>query len=106
MGITLYGLKTCDTCRKALKALPQAVFVDVRDDGVPGDVLNAAFGRFGDRLVNTRSTTWRGLSEDERAQDPMDLLAQHPTLMKRPLIVVGDQMYLGWDKATQGALTG
>ena len=106
MGITLYGLKTCDTCRKALKALPQAVFVDVRDDGVPGDVLNAAFGRFGERLLNTRSTTWRALSEDERSHDPMALLARHPTLMKRPLIVADDQMYLGWDKAVQAGLTG
>lgn len=106
MGITLYGLKTCDTCRKALKALPQAVFVDVRDDGVPGDVLNAAFGRFGDRLLNTRSTTWRNLSEDERSQNPMDLLVRHATLMKRPLIVAEDQMYLGWNKATQAALSG
>ena len=38
----LYGLKNCDTCRKALKALPQAELVDVRADGVPGDVLAAA----------------------------------------------------------------
>ena len=40
----LYGLKNCDTCRKAMKALPQAEFVDVRADGVPADVLAAALG--------------------------------------------------------------
>lgn len=100
----LYGLKTCDTCRKALKALPAAEFVDVRADGIPAALLAAAYERFGEKLLNTRSTTWRGLSEEERATAPLALLAAHPTLMKRPLIVAGDQMYLGWDKATQAAL--
>ena len=55
----LYALKTCDTCRKALRALPDAVLVDVRADGVPADVMEAALAQFGAALVNTRSTTWR-----------------------------------------------
>lgn len=101
----LYGLKTCDTCRKARKALEQADFVDVRDDGVPSEVLSAAFDRFGQVLLNTRSTTWRGLSEEERQGAPLDLLAAHPTLMKRPLIVDGEAMYLGWTKQVQAELT-
>ncbi|EPX76294.1 arsenate reductase family protein [Salipiger mucosus] len=100
----LYGLKNCDTCRKALKALPRATFVDVRGDGVPPEVLRDARARFGDKLINTRSTTWRGLSEDDRAGDPLELLAVHPALMKRPLIVDGDRMYLGWDKTVQAEL--
>ncbi|MFD1344140.1 arsenate reductase family protein [Litorisediminicola beolgyonensis] len=100
----LYGLKTCDTCRKALKALPDATLVDVRAEGVPEDVLATALERFGERLVNTRSTTWRGLSEEERKGAPEDLLRAHPALMKRPLIVDGEAMYLGWDKATIAAL--
>ena len=100
----LYGLSTCDTCRKARKALPDVEFVDVRADGVPTEVLAAAQQRFGDKLLNTRSTTWRGLSEEERAGDPLTLMAEHPTLMKRPLIVDGDRMTLGWDKSAQVAL--
>ena len=64
--ITLYGLKNCDTCRKALKALPDATLVDVRADGVPEAVMAQAFAQFGDALLNTRSTTWRGLEEAER----------------------------------------
>ena len=100
----LYGLKTCDTCRQALKALPTADFIDVRAQGVPAPVLAAAFARFGQALVNTRSTTWRGLSEEARARDPLALLADEPTLMKRPLIVAGDEMYLGWDRSVQAAL--
>ena len=100
----IYGLKTCDTCRKAIKALPEARFVDVRADGVPPAVMAQARATFGDALVNTRSTTWRGLSETERAGEPEALLAVHPALMKRPLIVAGDAMHLGWTKSVQEAL--
>ena len=100
----IYGLKTCDTCRKAIKALPQARFVDVRADGVPDEVMQSARAAFGDALVNTRSTTWRGLSEAERSGDAEALLAAHPTLMKRPLIVDGATMHLGWTKDVQAAL--
>lgn len=102
----LYGLKTCDTCRKALKSLPDAQLMDVRAEGVPAPVMDRALERFGDRLVNTRSTTWRGLDEAERARPPRELLARHPSLMKRPLIVDGDEMHLGWDKSVQAALLG
>ncbi|MEL6463965.1 MAG: ArsC/Spx/MgsR family protein [Pseudomonadota bacterium] len=100
----IYGLKTCDTCRKAIKALPQAQFVDVRANGVPNDVMAAALAAFGDALVNTRSTTWRGLSTVERQRTPEDLLAAHPTLMKRPLIADGSSLHLGWTKDVQAAL--
>ena len=101
----LYGLKTCDTCRKALKQLKNAEFCDIRSDGVPENVLKSADAQFGAALVNRRSTTWRGLSEAERAAPPLDLLARYPTLMKRPLIAVGDRLYLGWDAEVQAALS-
>ena len=100
----LYGLKTCDTCRKALKVLREAEFVDVREDGVPEPVLTAALAAFGADLMNTRSTTWRGLDDAARGQPPEDLLRAHPALMKRPLIVDEDRMYLGWGKDVQAAL--
>lgn len=100
----IYGIKTCDTCRKAIKALPNAAFVDVRADGVPDDVMARALDAFGEKLVNTRSTTWRGLSPEQRLEHPVALLAAHPTLMKRPLIVDGDTMHLGWTKEVQNAL--
>ena len=100
----LYGLKNCDTCRKAMKALPQATLVDVRRDGVPADVLKAAMDKFGDALVNTRSTTWRSLDDTARASDSLQLLETHPALMKRPLIEVDGDLHLGWTKATQDAL--
>ena len=100
----LYGLKNCDTCRKALKALPNAELVDVSVTPLPPDLMSRALQTFGDRLLNTRSTTWRGLSEDERAKKPLALLSAHPKLMKRPLIADVETLYLGWDAATRSAL--
>jgi arsenate reductase len=104
--MVIYGLKTCDSCRKARSALPGATFRDVRADGVPGAVLDAALDRFGDTLVNTRSATWRGLDAAERARPARALLAAHPALMKRPLIVAGDALHLGWGREVQAALLG
>ncbi|UWR24206.1 arsenate reductase family protein [Sulfitobacter sp. S190] len=97
----VFGLKNCDTCRKAMKALPEAQLRDVRIDGVPADVMAQAHAQFGNKLVNTRSTTWRGLSEIERAGDPAELLKTHPALMKRPLIKAGDRLFLGWTAQTE-----
>lgn len=92
----LFGLKTCDRCRAARKALGDVEFIDVRADGVPDAVLSAALAEFGDALINRSSTTWRNLSESERSAEAMALLRAHPTLMKRPLIVAGAKMTLGW----------
>ena len=99
----LYGLKNCDTCRKALKALPEAEFVDVRTEGVPAEVLDTALARFGEELVNTRSATWRALDDKTRQLPRKDLLSLHPTLMKRPLIVAGDHLTIGWTPQVQKA---
>ena len=109
MSLTLYGLKNCDTCKKAMKALEAAGqtfdFVDIRAEAdleslVPG-WLEAAGA---DKLVNRRSTTWRNLSEEERSADPAPLLIANPTLVKRPVIVRDTQVFVGWSKAEQAAL--
>lgn len=104
LNMQIFGLKNCDTCRKALKSLPAAEFMDIRAKAVPQEVMQRAFERFGEALVNKRSTTWRGLDESERARAPMDLLAEYPVLMKRPLILSGDDLYLGWTSQTRAAL--
>lgn len=109
MSLTLYGLKTCDTCKKALKAL-QGVghdvgFVDIRaeaDLDVKLPVWLAAAGV--EPLINTRSTTWRGLDEAERAKiqsEPQGLLKAHPALIRRPVIEHGDRITVGWAKDVQ-----
>lgn len=100
----LYGLKNCDTCRKALKYISNADFADVRAQGVPDEVMAQALENFGKALLNTRSTTWRGLDEDERTRPIAELLADHPTLMKRPLIESEGQLYLGWTDETRKSL--
>lgn len=110
MALQFYGLKNCDSCRAALKALDAAgmevAFRDVRDDGVPPDVLRRALDDHGaDKVINRRSTTWRGLDDPARAGDPADLLAGNPPLMKRPLIVLADgATIIGWDDGARGAL--
>ena len=107
---TLYGLKTCDTCRKALKALEAAgldvTFQDVRAEPIDEATLGRFLAAFGDALVNTRSTTWRGLSEAERGRDPAALLAEHPALMKRPVIVGPGGLTLGWNDSARDAHLG
>jgi arsenate reductase len=100
----IYGLKNCDSCRKALKALPGAVLVDVRDAGVPEDVMDAALAQYGEALVNTRSTTWRQMDAAAREGAPKDLLEAHPTLMKRPLIAVDRKIYLSWNNKIEAEL--
>ena len=102
--ITLYGIKNCDTCRKALKALDDAKLHDVRAEPLTREQLQLFYEHFGQALVNTRSTTWRNLDEDQRSQDPIDLLVQHPTLMKRPVIDRDGELFLGWAKDVQNAL--
>ena len=73
---------------------------------MPADVLKSAYDRFQSDLLNTRSTTWRGLDEAERSRDPLDLLNAQPTLMKRPLIAHDGQLYLGWTEEVRAALLG
>ena len=114
MNLTVYHLKNCDTCRKALKALAQTghaiTAVDVRADGVPKTVLETTAQAVGwQALLNTRSTTWRGLDEAEKSDmteaKALALMAQHPTLIKRPLImrasITGTQISVGWTKVQQ-----
>jgi len=110
MPLTFYGLKSCDSCRAALKALAAAGievdYRDVRDDGVPAETLRQAIERHGaDKVINRRSTTWRELDETARQSEPVALLQAHPSLMKRPLIAQADgSSTVGWDAAAPNAL--
>ena len=106
--LTLFGLKTCDTCKKAIKLLQAAghsvTYIDVRADGVPSAVLEGWLAEHGDAVINTRSTTWRGLNDEQRLHvqtDPVTLLGLHPTLIKRPVIVNDGVVTVGWSKAVQ-----
>lgn len=113
MTITLYGLKTCDTCRKARKELDAAGlahdYIDVRTDGVdPAKLETWAAVAGWQTLLNTKSATWRGLSEDDRSgvgePEAIALMSEHPTLIKRPVIESDGKVLVGWTAATKGAL--
>ena len=106
----IYHLKTCDTCRKAIKALKAAghdvTAVDVRADGVDQATLQKFESELGyEALVNKKSTTWRGLSEAQKSalsrETAIALLLEHPTLMKRPVIDENGTLTLGWTKDVQ-----
>lgn len=109
--IQFYGLKNCDTCKKALKALAgrEVQVIDIRADGVDAELLSDWISRVGaDVLINRRSTTWRGLDDAARKkaehdQSAVELLVENPTLMKRPVITADGQVHVGWSKATQAA---
>lgn len=105
--LKLHGLKTCDTCRKALKALRDAgqevSFVDLRETPPDPATLARFHARFGADLVNRKSTTWRGLPPLARELATVDLIAAHPAVMKRPVIDDGDRLTLGWDAGVRAA---
>lgn len=104
----IYGIGACDTCRKATRALSalNPEVRDVRKTPLSRPEIDALLAVFGADLVNRKSTTWRSLSDTERMQDAGDLLAAHPTLMKRPVIERDGQFHLGWGPETQAALLG
>lgn len=106
----IYGLKNCDTCRKALNALQEAghvpTFRDIRAAPLSDDEIGRFLACFGEALLNRRSTTWRGLDAAERSADPAALLAAHPALMKRPVIEADGALYLGWGPDVRAALLG
>ena len=110
MPTSFFGLKSCDSCRAALKSIDAAGLSvevkDVRDDGVPEALLRRAVDELGaDAVINRRSTTWRGLEEAERAGDPVALMVAYPALMKRPLIMHEDgTSSVGWDARARAAL--
>ena len=106
--LKIYALKSCDSCKKAIKALTTAghelSIIDVRADGVATEVLAGLLATHGDTvLINRKSTTWRTLDEAERAESPLNLLQAHPTLMKRPVIIDGAASHVGWGKDVQTA---
>lgn len=105
-----FGLKTCDSCKKALKELAAAEWipdvVDVRADGVSTNDLAEILDQFGEKALNRASTTWRNLTEAEKEQPPAELLAEHPTLMKRPVIEHDGRWTLGWKADAKAAWLG
>jgi len=104
----VYGISTCDTTKKAIKALERAghavTFRDVRSDPMTPAEIDRLVIEFGDRLINKQSTTYRGFSDFLRASDPDAQIAAQPSVMKRPVIEDAGKFWLGWDAPVQTAL--
>lgn len=85
-------------------------FHDVRVDGVTKAYLTKWAKAAGwETLLNTRSTTWRGLSDKNKTgvdeKKAIALMEAHPALIKRPVIEKGPtQVFVGWTKDVQDAL--
>ncbi|MGJ8562908.1 MAG: Spx/MgsR family RNA polymerase-binding regulatory protein [Alphaproteobacteria bacterium] len=110
MTLTVYHLKTCDTCRKAIKALKATghdlALIDVRASDLSRSEIASLAKKAGwETLLNTRSTTWRGLTDADKndmdAPKAIALMTAHPTLIKRPVIVNGETITVGWTPAVQ-----
>ena len=87
----IYGIKNCDKVKAALK---QAEFKgmgaqlhDFRVDGIDEALVCAMLVDIEmSNLVNKRSTTWKQLSDEQKASVSAETLIEHPTLIKRPVI--------------------
>ncbi|TVR98168.1 MAG: Spx/MgsR family RNA polymerase-binding regulatory protein [Wenzhouxiangellaceae bacterium] len=103
----VYGIKACDTCRKARRWLDEQgrgyQWHDLREDGLDEETLQRWLATIGpDTLVNRRSTTWRGLSESEREQamnpkKSIPILLTSPTLIKRPIFETAAEILVGFN---------
>ena len=93
--LSVYGIKSCDTCRRARKFLAEKNieyrFHDLRDDGLDIQMLERWAGRIDwQRLLNRQSLTWRKIPEIDRAGMSKDkafaAMLESPTLIKRPVL--------------------
>lgn len=111
----VFVLKSCDTCRKALRWLDEHGVAytaqDIRADGLSrGDLEHIVRSVGWDNAINRRSTTWRQLDDTERAvdgpEDTIALIAKHPTLMKRPAFVTEQEVMVGFTDDVRSWLQG
>ena len=93
--LTVFGIRSCDTCRKARKFLAEADidyrFHDVRDDGLDIQMLERWATRIDwTKLLNKQSLTWRKIPEVDRNETTksraLALMIDNPTLLKRPVL--------------------
>jgi arsenate reductase len=96
MSLMLVGIANCDTVRAARRWLDQEkipyTFRDFRKQPLTDEEIAGWLEDLGpEAMINRRSTTWRNLSDDERAMiaegSVADVIVRHPTLIKRPLWV-------------------
>ena len=112
--ITLFGIKNCDTVKKALKWLEQEGidyrFHDFRKDGLDENLVDHFLTHLDySALINTRGTTWRKLSDEQKsnmdAAKARNLMLTYDAIIKRPVWLFEDGgMAVGFSKKEQGAI--
>lgn len=105
---TLFGIKNCDTIKKARQWLSEQgidyQFHDYRSDGLEKAQLQAWCAELGwEQLLNRRGTTWRNLPDSEKdsinEQKAIELMLAQPAMIKRPLLDTEKQRVLGFKAA-------
>ncbi len=103
--ITVYGIKNCDTVKRARKWFEQHGidyhFHDFRIDGLESAQITKWVEQIGwQDLLNRRSTTWRNLTNKPEGnidnKTATQLMAANPTLIKRPVVCRGTKIYVGF----------
>ena len=106
--ITLYGIKNCDTIKKAKKWLNQNKiefkFHDHRSDGINKEQLFLWCEELGwEQVLNRRGTTWRKLEDDVKTGInetlAIELMLDQPAMIKRPILDLGERRVLGFKDA-------
>ena len=101
----LYGIKNCDTIKRARRWLEQNgidyQFHDYRVDGLSSELLNRLESKLGwEAMLNRRSTSWRQLADSDRqdldSNKAKALMLSRPTLIKRPVLERNDQLIVGF----------
>ncbi|WP_245243193.1 ArsC/Spx/MgsR family protein [Pararhodobacter sp. SW119] len=104
----IYGLGTCAVCQKARAALNAegitVTFRDIRAEPLSEAELAELLAEFGDRLVDRKSSDFRGLNNWLKNSEAEAQIAAQPKVMTRPVIRDGDTLYLGWDEGVREAL--
>lgn len=106
---TLYGIKNCDTIKKARAWLSanniDYIFHDYRQNGLDTQWLEQAEKALGwELMLNKRGTTFRQLSEAQKQEvdraAALALMLEHPAMIKRPILIHNETYFIGF-KAEQ-----
>ena len=107
MVVTLYGIASCDSCRKARRWLNdngiKYQYRDLRRDGLDrADLSNWVTKAGTERVLNRRSATWRQVPEVDRNladdDDAIELMLANPTLIKRPILKTSSTLMIGFEE--------
>lgn len=107
-SLTMYGLSHCSTCQKAQAALEEqgwtVDFRDVQKSPLSEEERGRLLATYGEKIINRASLTWRGMTDEERAAEPVQMMGAKPAVMKRPAIIAGEKALLGWTANVKRAL--